>query len=138
MKKSNLLFLSLMIALYAFPFVIWGVMEATCKDRAYTGIYKEQTVEIENPQLRPENVHIGTGQPSYFPKEDKIEVRQRTYLYYASSRQYLPEISVQGDTVKIGKAAGTAEKEDAGQLSLHIRFMNLKSVRLNGKIIWEK
>ena len=50
MKKSNLLFLYLMVALYIFPFIIWGVKESTCKNQAYTGIYKEQAfIDIENP-----------------------------------------------------------------------------------------
>lgn len=48
MKKSNLLFLYLMVALYIFPFIIWGVKESTCKNQAYTGIYKEQAfIDIE-------------------------------------------------------------------------------------------
>ena len=38
MKKSNLLFLYLMVALYIFPFIIWGVKESTCKNQAYTVI----------------------------------------------------------------------------------------------------
>lgn len=139
MKKSNLLFLYLMVALYIFPFIIWGVKESTCKNQAYTGIYKEQAfIDIENPQLEPENVHIDTRQSSYFPKEDKIEIQRRTYLYYAGTRQYLPEISIQGDTVKIGKAVEMGKEDDTEQLSLHIHFIDLKAVRLNGKIIWEK
>ena len=139
MKKSNLLFLYLMVALYIFPFIIWGVKESTCKNQAYTGIYKEQAfIDIENPQLEPENVHIDTRQSSYFPKEDKIEIQRRTYLYYAGTRQYFPEISIQGDTVKIGKAVEMGKEDDTEQLSLHIHFIDLKAVRLNGKIIWEK
>ena len=57
MKKSNLLFLYLMVALYIFPFIIWGVKESTCKNQAYTGIYKEQAfIDIENPQA-PGNIY---------------------------------------------------------------------------------
>ena len=47
-------------------------------------------------------------------------------------------IVIQGDTVKIGKAVEMGKEDDMEQLSLHIHFIDLKAVRLNGKIIWEK
>lgn len=134
MKRSNILLILLFALLYAIPFFAW--MYYTCSgSKSYTGISdKYQVVKIENPDLTASQVVIDTQKISSFPEKEILEITRRSYLYYKGNKQYLPKVSVHGDTIRIGQARDAKDKD----LTLNIHMAKLKTVLLNGQVIWEK
>ena len=122
MKRSNILLILLFALLYVIPFLVWMYF-VYAGDKSYTGISdKYQVVKIDNPDLTANQVAIDT------------QTSRRSYLYYKGNKQYLPEVSVYGDTIRIGKAQDAKDKD----LTLNIHMAKLKTVLLNGQVIWEK
>lgn len=134
MKRSNILLILLFALLYVIPFLVWMYF-VYAGDKSYTGISdKYQVVKIDNPDLTANQVAIDTQRASAFPKREMLETSRRSYLYYKGNKQYLPEVSVYGDTIRIGKAQDAKDKD----LTLNIHIAKLKTVLLNGQVIWEK
>ncbi|MCD7848685.1 MAG: hypothetical protein LUH63_02445 [Parabacteroides sp.] len=77
---------------------------------------------------------INTEKTSYFPEREMMAVTGRSYLYYKGYRHYLPDLLVSGDTILIAKPQGTDNKD----LTFNIHIPNLKTVILNGQVIWEE
>lgn len=134
MKRSNIIFILLFVLLYAVPFFVWAAY-AGLGYRSYTGISdKYQVVRIDNPDLAASQVIIDTQRTSSFPEKELMDVTRRSYLYYKGKKHFLPETSVYSDTIHIGKPRDTESKD----LTLNIHMGNLKTVLLNGQVIWEK
>lgn len=136
MKRSNLIFILLIVSLFSIPLLLNG-FNSLFHQKSYTGISDEYTViRIDNPELQASAIYVDTTETSAFPKGDVIDVNKCSYLFYKGSEQYLPEVSVKGDELLIGKARNTAGKEE--KLTLHIHIGNVKTVLLNGKMIWSE
>lgn len=134
MKRSNILLILLFALLYVIPFLVWMYF-VYAGDKSYTGISdKYQVVKIDNPDLTANQVVINTQSISDFPAKEILEISKRSYLYYKGNKQYLPEVSVYGDTIKIGQAWDAKDKD----LTFNIHMAKLKTVLLNGQVIWEK
>ena len=121
MKKSNRIFIALIATLYIVPALTFGVAQFT-SEKCLTGFtQKFQIIQIDNPELKAENI--------------KVEAKDRSLLYYEGKKRYLPEVSRHDSLLLVSGA------RDAGQdknLTLHIRINNIQKIRLNGEEIWTK
>ena len=126
MKKSNRVFIALIATLYIVPALTFGVAQFT-SEKCLTGFtQKFQIIQIDNPELKAENIKVDTRTASEFP---------RSLLYYEGKKRYLPEVSRHDSLLLVSGA------RDAGQdknLTLHIRINNIQKIRLNGEEIWTK
>ena len=134
MKRSNLYLILLFALLYVFPLFVWTGY-ACLGYKSYTRISDQyRIIRIENPDLTEKQVLINTEKTSYFPEREMMAVTGRSYLYYKGYRHYLPDLLVNGDTILIAKPQGTDNKD----LTFNIHIPNLKTVILNGQVIWEE
>ena len=135
MKKSNLIFTLLISAFYLIPILVF-IAFTIIGNKSYTGISnKFNTVVIDNPELKPEDIIITTGETSDFPYTELSSVNQRSFLYYQGDRQYLPKISLENDnTIRVGGITDDSGKNE--KLTFHIHLKELKAVYLNGTSIW--
>lgn len=132
MKRSNLYLILLFALLYVFPLFVWTAY-ACLGYKSYTRISDQyRIIRIENPDLTAKQVLINTEKTSYFPEREMMAVTGRSYLYYKGYRHYLPDLQVSGDTILIAKPQGTDNKD----LTFNIHIPNLKTVILNGQVIW--
>ena len=127
MKKSNRVFIALIATLYIVPALTFGVAQFT-SEKCLTGFtQKFQIIQIDNPELKAENIKVDTRTASEFPRGQ--------ILYYEGMKRYLPEVSRHDSLLLVSGA------RDAGQdknLTLHIRINNIQKIRLNGEEIWTK
>lgn len=129
MKRSNLIFVCLLAALYLAPLLVYGSYCMFPEKGALPSVYRQcSEIQIENPSLTSEQVKI-------FPKplSDSQALTSRTYVYYQGKTKYASEIRIEGNALYIGAPLG-ADKDE--KLTLHIRLDTLEKVRLNGRTIW--
>ena len=135
MKKSNRVFIALIATLYIVPALTFGVAQFT-SEKCLTGFpQKFQIIQIDNPELKAENIKVDTRTASEFPRGQILEAKDRSLLYYEGMKRYLPEVSRHDSLLLVSGA------RDAGQdknLTLHIRINNIQKIRLNGEEIWTK
>ena len=132
MKKSNRIFIALIATLYIVPALTFGVAQFT-SEKCLTGF--TQKFQIDNPELKAENIKVDTRTASEFPRAQILEAKDRSLLYYEGKKRYLPEVSRHDSLLLVSGA------RDAGQdknLTLHIRINNIQKIRLNGEEIWTK
>lgn len=135
MKKSNRAFIALIATLYIVPALTFGVAQFTSEECLTGFIQRFQIIQIDNPELKAENIKIDTRTASEFPRAQILEAENRSFLYYEGKKRYLPEVSRQ-DSLLLVRGA-----RDAGQdknLTLHIRINNIQKIRLNGEEIWTR
>ena len=105
-------------------------------EKCLTGFtQKFQIIQIDNPELKAENIKVDTRTASEFPRGQILEAKDRSLLYYEGMKRYLPEVSRHDSLLLVSGA------RDAGQdknLTLHIRINNIQKIRLNGEEIWTK
>ena len=121
--------------LYIVPALTFGVAQFT-SEKCLTGFtQKFQIIQIDNPELKAENIKVDTRTASKFPRGQILEAKDRSLLYYEGKKRYLPEVSRHDSLLLVSGA------RDAGQdknLTLHIRINNIQKIRLNGEEIWTK
>lgn len=129
MKRSNIIFICLLVAFYLVPFLVYGTYCVFPEKGTLTDEEKEcRVVHIENPSLTPEQVNI------FSPADDKNKLAAaRSQVYYEGKDRYAADIKVENGVLHIG----LPEKNDTkDSLTLHIRLNRLQKVRLNGETIW--
>lgn len=122
MKRSNLLFITLMATLYVLPVLAFGIACLMPNKNTFPQ-YNEniQVIEIDNPALKSDHVKV------------KID---NTYLYYEGDISHPIQFECK-DSLLLLKGSQTAG-EDC-DLILHIGGnQNLKKIILNGEEIWTK
>ena len=68
MKKSNRVFIALIATLYIVPALTFGVAQFT-SEKCLTGFtQKFQIIQIDNPELKAENIKVDTRTASEFPR----------------------------------------------------------------------
>ena len=93
MKKSNRVFIALIATLYIVPALTFGVAQFT-SEKCLTGFtQKFQIIQIDNPELKAENIKVDTRTASKFPRGQILEAKDRSLLYYEGMKRYLPEVS---------------------------------------------
>ena len=93
MKKSNRVFIALIATLYIVPALTFGVAQFT-SEKCLTGFtQKFQIIQIDNPELKAENIKVDTRTASEFPRGQILEAKDRSLLYYEGMKRYLPEVS---------------------------------------------
>lgn len=128
-KRSNLLFIYLLAALFLVPLLIYGLytlfpekgdLPASCPDCT--------AIRIDNPSLNADQVKI-------FPQPEHVSNRLslRTYAYYQGKKKYAAALRIEGTILHVGPPL-EAEKDE--KLTLHIRLYPLERVELNGQTIW--
>ena len=71
MKKSNRVFIALIATLYIVPALTFGVAQFT-SEKCLTGFtQKFQIIQIDNPELKAENIKVDTRTASEFPRGSK-------------------------------------------------------------------
>ena len=91
MKKSNRVFIALIATLYIVPALTFGVAQFT-SEKCLTGFtQKFQIIQIDNPELKAENIKVDTRTASKFPRGQILEAKDRSLLYYEGMKRYLPE-----------------------------------------------
>lgn len=135
MKRSNIIFIALLVILFVLPFIILGISFLKPSKHFITGFDKTfNVVMIENPSLETSDIDIAQDDfsaPSGFRINSK-ELWSNSYIYYEGENTYLPVIRHSNDTLFIGKP----EKDVKEKLILKIHFNNLKGINLNGTEIW--
>lgn len=138
MKRSNIILIILLACLYVVPLIVWGVYSIRPEEDIYTGFRGSDItlVKIDNAQLKPEDVIIGTPGRIGFPGNDQIENAINSYLYYeANGKKYLPKVNVKDNVLIIGKSTDIPGNEKA---RLHIHINGIKEIQLNNTSIWEE
>jgi hypothetical protein len=132
MKRSNIIFIALLVALFVLPFIILGGFYIKPSKQYLTGFDESfNVVMIENPSLGADDIEIGSPKSSSFSGL-KINTKElwgnQSYIYYEGKKTYLPVIHNSNDTLFIGKP----EKDAKEKLTLKIQLANLKKINLNG------
>ena len=135
MKRSTLVFASLLAALFIAPFVVAGSYYFFLAEDAVVLVDRHYRVlRINNPSLQSGDVVLSTedvreGTLRSFARRDS-----RT-LYYKGKKKYLPDVWDQEDTLYVGKALGAGGDFP---LALHVTAGKLDAVFLNGAAIYER
>lgn len=133
MKKSNRVFIALIVALYIIPFLALGIASLIKKEAFLTGFKQDlRVIRIDNPALRSEDLKIDKRHASEFPRGQLLESTDQSYLYYEGKERYLPEVSRQDSLLMVGLPVNAGQDKD---LTLHIRINNIQEIRLNGEIV---
>ena len=136
MKKSNVVLISLLVALYIIPAMVWGINKLSSNSDYYTGFGDNiRIVSIENSLLKKEDIVVNTERVSKFMQNGLNMSNQQSYLYYKGNRKFLPEASIENDMLIVGKA--TDAPADA-KLKLHIRINDITAIVLNGETVWRR
>ena len=89
MKKSNRVFIALIATLYIVPALTFGAAQFT-SEKCLTGFtQKFQIIQIDNPELKAENIKVDTRTASEFPRGQILEAKDRSLLYYESAATIL-------------------------------------------------
>ena len=128
------MFIALIATLYIVPALTFGVAQFT-SEKCLTGFtQKFQIIQIDNPELKAENIKVDTRTASEFPRGQILEAKDRSLLYYEGMKRYLPEVSRHDSLLLV---SGRGRRQDKN-LTLHIRINNIQKIRLNGEEIWTK
>ena len=126
MKKSNRVFIALIATLYIVPALTFGAAQFT-SEKCLTGFtQKFQIIQIDNPELKAENIKVDTRTASEFPRGQILEAKDRSLLYYEGRHDSL---------LLVSGARGAGQDKN---LTLHIRINNIQKIRLNGEEIWTR
>ena len=96
MKKSNRVFIALIATLYIVPALTFGVAQFT-SEKCLTGFtQKFQIIQIDNPELKAENIKVDTRTASKFPRGQILEANVRVaspflffrYFYFHNDNGY--------------------------------------------------
>lgn len=68
MKKSNRVFIALIATLYIVPALTFGVAQFTSEKCLAGFTQKFQIIQIDNPELKAENIKVDTRTASEFPR----------------------------------------------------------------------
>ena len=135
MKKSNIILVVLLVSLWIIPTIVWGVYKISGSGDFYTGFGNDlKTVVITNPGLKVEDIKINLDPASNYPREMN-RADNASYLYYKGKKQYLPDVSLQDDSLLVGNVINAPAGE---KLTLHIRINGISAVMLNGETVWSR
>lgn len=134
MKKSNILFIILIVCLFVTPAIIWAV----CKNQSSSNIYVNfkntvEIVRINNPDLTENDVEFAEKQV-YSLNITNFFNYNTSCIYYQGNKKYLPEMREEGNVLYLG---APKEQTEGEKLKLHLNLATVKTVELNGKIIEE-
>jgi len=136
MKKSNIILISLLVALYIIPAFVWGFNKINAGGDYITGFGNDiRIVKIENNALKKENIVVNTKRAAGPSQKSLNKYVQLPYLYYMGNRKFVPEIKKEDDMLVVGQA--TNAPADAN-LKLHIRINDITEITLNGETVWRK
>lgn len=111
MKKSNRVFIALIATLYIVPALTFGAAQFT-SEKCLTGFtQKFQIIQIDNPELKAENIKVDTRTASEFPRGQILEAKDRSLLYYEGMKRYLPEVSRHDSLLLVSGARGAMRGE---------------------------
>lgn len=101
---------------------------------------KFDMIQIENPALTSDCIHIDTTYASEFSDRKLSDIKNRSYLYYSNGTQrYIPNMwNFTGDTLRIGGPTNVDYSEKRNNMALHIRINGIQTIELNGKKIWNR
>ncbi|RHJ91416.1 hypothetical protein [Parabacteroides bouchesdurhonensis] len=133
MKRSNIIFFSLLAILYFVPLLIFGISNFIPVDKSYTDFGYIKVLQIDNPALKPDDIKVDTTFIPVYRTPTLCTKNDFTYLYYKGTKQYLPEVSGRDSTLIV---KGAIESGQDKNLTLHIRINNLKKIILNDQEIW--
>ena len=136
MKKSNIILIGLLVALYIIPAMVWGFYKLSSNSDYYTGFGDDiRVVKIENSLLKKEDIVVNTERASTSRRNGINMSSEVPYLYYKGNRKFLPEARIEDDMLIVGKA--TKAPADA-KLKLHIRINDITAIVLNGETVWRR
>ena len=137
MKKSNIILISLLVALYIMPVMVWGFNKMSAGGDYISGFGENiRVVKIENNMLKKEDIVVNTKQVTtsnmFIYNNQDI---QMSHLYYRGNRKFLPEVKLEDDMLTVGKAP---DAPSDAKLKLHIRINDIAEITLNGETVWRK
>ncbi|MDR1645654.1 MAG: hypothetical protein LBS05_07530 [Tannerellaceae bacterium] len=141
MKRSTIIFSSLLVVLFVSPFVVLACFYFFFSEPAAVVAKPFRTLRIENPSLEMKDVHCimeSTDDRSL----SAFAKKGHHVLYYKGKETYLPTIWEEEDDLMVGSAVD-AEKDDHLQLFVHTNkldtiFLNDWIIFLNGEMIYEE
>ena len=137
MKRSNIIFLSLIIFLFIMPFATVGIFSFLPHKQQILELDKKfRVIMIDNPSLDEEHIHINQGLRVWpFSKNNsKTLTDGSSYVYYEGDKIYQPAIHYSVDTLFVGKPEAGAK--DVSILKIYAE--GAENVSLNGNVIWNK
>ena len=94
MKKSNRVFIALIATLYIVPALTFGAAQFT-SEKCLTGFtQKFQIIQIDNPELKAENIKVDTRTASEFPRGPVVTLLRGNETVFAGSQP--PRFSIIG------------------------------------------
>ena len=136
MKRSNIIFFTLVAVLTILPFITVGIFCLIPEEKLITLGDNASIIVIENPELKAENVRIEMGEED---GEDPVirfmtpAIRNlQSAIYYKGNSYYLPVYHEKGDTLFIGKPDGSTQNEE---LTLLIKSKQKKKIILNDRVL---
>lgn len=138
MKKSNLLFVILAVTLYAIPLIGYLISISLPSTNCVTGFKNDfRVIQIDNPELTATDVHISKYKASVYRAKYSIDVDaaiNHSYIYYKGKVSYFPNMTNTDTILYVTTPKGAGQDHPA----LHIRVNGIRSIMLNGNIIWER
>jgi len=137
MKRSNIIFISLITALSVLPFIIMGIFYLMPAEKKLVSIGDNiHIVVIKNPELQAENVTFEAVEKNRDKATISIDSKtisaNQTTIYYKGNTTYLPTYRNEGDTLFIGKPDGPTQNEE---LTLYIKSKQMKKIILNDQVL---
>lgn len=134
-KRSNLLFIGLIAALFLAPFLVYGLYTLFPEKGDLPHSCQRCTaIRIDNPTLTASEVKV-------FPRPQNVSNKLSfcSYAYYQGKKKYAATLRIEGTVLHIGPPVQDGRDEEDGKdekLTLHIRLHPLERVELNGQTIW--
>lgn len=138
MKKSNLLFTVLAVTLYAIPLIGGLIAISLPPTNCVTGFNNNlRVIQIDNAELAASDVHISKYKASAYPTGYTFDVEaaiNHSYIYYKGKETYFPNMTSTSATLYVTTPKGAGRDRP----DLHIRVNGIRSIILNGNIIWNR
>ena len=136
MKRSNIIFFTLIAVLAVLPFIIVGIFHLMPEKKLITLGDNASIIVIENPELQAKNVTIEVGEEEGEVLSIRLHTpairNLQTTIYYKGNRIYIPAYNEMGDTLFIGKPDDPTQNEE---LTLYIKSKQMKKIILNDQVL---
>jgi hypothetical protein len=141
MKRSTLIFIVLISALFATPFLVVAYYYIFPSEPVIVVMRSYRTISIENPSLDVKDVVIETQSEDNESQKAGDEwirsLSKKAYhaIYYKGKKTYLPSIREEDGTLYVGKPV---EATDDSPLTLHLPSKDVEKIYLNDQEIWSR
>lgn len=136
MKRSNIIFFTLISVLFTVPFLLVGIFYLASDNEELVSLGKYyKVIVIDNPELAAGDVKIEfvkNKKSQRFRTDLKTSMGYYTSIYYKGKRKHLPAFKVEKDTLFVGKPE---ESPQDGKLILEIKSDHVEQVILNNQTI---